>query len=401
MESYPFIFPLKIDSISEEFEFSNLEDQSISSDGKSTFNFDVFGKNFLNNCDFNQVSEEITSNKRTSYIDNPKLGKDILFKITIFPDLEKDINEYIKKMDISKERKIFLFLDENNDYDKIAKIKIDLEPKSNIRNKQKENGIEKCKEKRGRKKKDDHSKRHHNRYSPDNIIKSIKTIINDYLIKFINSQINSLCQKETINRILSELNLSKYTPISNPLELIKKNNYDFRANKTDRKNNLNFLDFTLKNFFSNEIGAKYKSLPIYYNKLIIDKLLEDKDEDNNAIFNFVFEYMTIEDWLNIFLHKQELENIVAKKKSLNDKQINLIKENITKIDDCIIDIYEKDKEYYHCFMLMIYNFRKYYSIKEPRNRKEKIEKNLSNENNTRESKNNEFTSTTTKNIHEN
>ena len=111
--------------------------------------------------------------------------------------------------------------------------------------------------------------------------------------------------------------------------------------------------------------------------------------------------MTIEDWLNIFLHKQELENIVAKKKSLNGKQINLIKENITKIDDCIIDIYEKDKEYYHCFMLMIYNFRKYYSIKEPRNRKEKIEKNSSNENNTRESKNNEFTSTTTKNIHEN
>ena len=164
---------------------------------------------------------------------------------------------------------------------------------------------------------------------------------------------------------------------------------------------MNFLDFTLKDFFSNEIGTKYKSLPIYYNKLIIDKLLEDKDEDNNAIFNFVFECMTIEDWLNIFLHKQELENIVAKKKSLNDKQINLIKENITKIDDCIIDIYEKDKEYYHCFMLMIYNFRKYYSIKEPRNRKEKIEKNLSNENNTRESKNNEFTSTTTKNIHEN
>ena len=102
MESYPFIFPLKIDSISEEFEFSNLEGQSISSDGKSTFNFDVFGKNFLNNCDFNQVSEEITSNKRTSYIDNPKLGKDILFKITIFPDLEKDINEYIKKMEIIK-----------------------------------------------------------------------------------------------------------------------------------------------------------------------------------------------------------------------------------------------------------------------------------------------------------
>jgi hypothetical protein len=46
MESYPFIFPLKIDSISEEFEFSNLEDQSISSDGKSTFKFDDFGKNF-------------------------------------------------------------------------------------------------------------------------------------------------------------------------------------------------------------------------------------------------------------------------------------------------------------------------------------------------------------------
>ena len=96
------IFPPKIDPTPEEFEFSNLEDQSISSNCKSNFKLDVFGKNILNYWNFNQVSEEITSNKRTSYIDNPQLGKDILFKITIFPDLEKDINEYIKKMEIIK-----------------------------------------------------------------------------------------------------------------------------------------------------------------------------------------------------------------------------------------------------------------------------------------------------------
>ena len=51
MESYPNPF----NSISEEFEFSNLEDQSISSKGKSTFNVDEFGKNFLNYYNFIQV----------------------------------------------------------------------------------------------------------------------------------------------------------------------------------------------------------------------------------------------------------------------------------------------------------------------------------------------------------
>ena len=100
-----------------------------------------------------------------------------------------------------------------------------------------------------------------------------------------------------------------------------------------------------------------------YNKLIIKKLLVD--EQNKDMFDFIFNYLKMEDWLDIFLHKKEIDNYIDNNK-INNSKINIIKENLVRIDDCFLEMYNDDKLYFHCFVLMIYNFKRYFLLKEGR-----------------------------------
>ena len=104
-------------------------------------------------------------------------------------------------------------------------------------------------------------------------------------------------------------------------------------------------------------------MPSNYNKLIIKKLLED--EQNNDIFNFIFNYLKIEDWLDIFIYKKEIDDYINNNQ-LNQIKINKIKENLIRIDDLLLKMYKDNKLYFHCFTLMIYNFKKYFLSKEGR-----------------------------------
>jgi hypothetical protein len=92
-----------------------------------------------------------------------------------------------------------------------------------------------------------------------------------------------------------------------------------------------------------------------------------KDVNNKNIFNFLFN-ITIGDWLNIFIYKKEINDLTSFNK-LKEIGINIIKENLVRIDEYLKDIYKKGKNYYHCFMLLIYNFKRYFEIKERRTSK--------------------------------
>ena len=204
--------------------------------------------------------------------------------------------------------------------------------------------------KKGRKLKMDNSNRTHNKYQPDNIIQSIKTTINHSLLFFLNKLINSIYDKTKINQILYQLNLPfiKKDRKLKLFKLIKENDYDININNTSKSYNLKFLNFTINNYMSNNISRKFKKMPSNYNKLIIKKLLED--EQNNDIFNFIFNYLKIEDWLDIFIYKKEIDDYI----------------NIIRIDDLLVKMYKDNKLYFHCFTLMIYNFKKYFLSKEGR-----------------------------------
>ena len=102
--------------------------------------------------------------------------------------------------------------------------------------------------------------------------------------------------------------------------------------------------------------------------MIIKQLL--LDDNNKDIFDFIFNHLKIEDWLNIFIYQKKFKDFV-KYESLSGNKKNKIKESFIGIDVYFDKIYKsgdkKGKIYFHCFMLMIYNFVRYIMIRESRN----------------------------------
>jgi len=338
-------------------------------------NNDIEGEYFDYNIGNNgQFKEEEIKKLFVSYKDNKSMQTDLdeksknntIFKIDKELFYEEDINMIIQKMNISKENKSSIFLNNEDNYEEINNIRYRLFLKGKFRMKKQRNySMFKIYAKKGRKLKMDNSNRTHNKYQPDNIIQSIKTTINHSLLFFLNKLINSIYDKTKINQILYQLNLPliKKDRKLKLFKLIKENDYDININNTSKSYNLKFLNFTINNYISNNISRKFKKKPPNYNKLIIKKLLED--EQNNDIFNFIFNYLKIEDWLDIFIYKKEIDNYFNNNQ-LNQIKINKIKENIIRIDDLLVKMYKDNKLYFHCFTLMIYNFKKYFLSKEGR-----------------------------------
>ena len=188
----------------------------------------------------------------------------------------------------------------------------------------------------------------------------------------VNRVIKSLYTKEQINQILNELHLPEIKSYLKPIEVIKKIEHKKFANETKRDENIKFLNKNIKDLFSNNVSGKFKALPSNSNELIISRLLQD--EDNKDIFDFIFNELTVWDFLDIFTKKTELKSLP--KISLNNKEIEIIEESLEKIDSLLLKVleeYDNDRNYYHCFTILIYNFKEYLDNKESRNKKKKNE----------------------------
>ena len=221
----------------------------------------------------------------------------------------------------------------------------------------------------GRKKKDDLSIRNHNKYAPDNIINKIKNIIKKYLILFVNNIISSLYGTAKINKILTSLNLPKHAAHT----LIKDIDYKSLANKTSKKDNLDLLNFSIEKFLSHNVSTRYgkinktKNLELNkYNKIIIDHLL--KDEKNKDIFNFIFKELNLEDWMDIFIHKKDLNDLLSFY-LLDNEQRKIVEESFIRIEDFFEELTAEGDVYFFCFILLIYNYKRYYSVKQERKSK--------------------------------
>ena len=99
---------------------------------------------------------------------------------------------------------------------------------------------------RGRKKKDDPTERVHNKYKSDNIIKKVKTYLFKYLVKYF----NAFCDDSTS---VKELNYGNY------------------INHVRKKDNLEYLNMSLKDLLSLEISPKHKHFEENYNKTTLMK----------------------------------------------------------------------------------------------------------------------------------
>ena len=367
-------FPLDIQlpdsyNINEESSIDNDDIYKLYNPEEIFFRNDII---FKSSEDYLEIKYNVTTNKSGNSNLNETKNK-FNVKIGYKPYFEKEINQIIKQMDLNKENKKFL-LDPNYNNIYIQNIKEILTKNNNIRriNKNQDNIIKKEEKKNniGRKKKNDKSKNNHNKYIPDNIVKKIKNRISDFLIEFTNNLINSIYNINEINKILLNLNLHKFK-LKNQKKIIKKIEHKFSANLTKKEDNLKLLNSTLKEYLSNKISTKYVNYKENQNELIISKLLED--DKNKDIFEFVFQELKIEDWLQIYTHQKNIDDYIYRY-DLDEEKECKIKKSIVGIDEYLKKLITLENEndnklYYHCFLLLIYNFRLYLDLKEGRNHK--------------------------------
>ena len=347
----------------DEFSFSN-DNSDLYMDEKGIFNIKQ-----------NNTQQTIQDSTKTSsntdkiiVVTKQRKSSKIKFETKTNPILEEEINKIIiNKMNINQEDKLKFLLDINPKDIRILKIKDEL-----INDESKGEYIEEkiaFKVENGQilgiKRNDDSIEPNRRKSKSDNIIKKIKNRIIDFLLSFVNKLINSLYSKDKINQILSKLNLPLIK--SQNEDVLKKIDDKIVANHTNKSYNLEFLSFKLKGLLSKKNSVIY-SIPDNYNELIISELL--KDDENKDIFNFVFNEIDIEAWLQIFTYQKELECYM--KNSLANEEHELkLKENIVRIDEYLMKYLNSEKDdkiYYHCFLLLLYNFRIYLSNKKGRNR---------------------------------
>ena len=113
---------------------------------------------------------------------------------------------------------------------------------------------------------------------------------------------------------------------------------------------------TIKEYLFNKLSPRYVNIPIEYNKLIINRLL--LDNQNKEILDLIFNNLKIEDWLEIFTYQKEFKDLINYK-TLNKTQKKIIKDNLVRIEFYANKLYEKDKIYFQCFIMLIYNFKRF------------------------------------------
>ena len=336
--------------------------------------------------DFNDDLAEINKDNSNNNHLNPnlkKLGNQTKSKTNInysintalpLPLFENEILNIINnKMKISNKIRNILDSDSSSKNDpRIEIVKKDITEKLNTRSKRLDKEFKDKQEiKYGRKKKEDSSIRSHNKYASDNIIIKIKNIIKKYLILFINNIILSLYGAKKINEIRKILNLPKHVSLS----LIKDINYKSIANKTRKKDNLDLLTISIEEFLSCRVSTRYRKINkrenvnlSNYNKIIINFLL--KDNKNKEVFNFLFKNLKIEDWFNIFIYQKDLSYFTSFN-FLEEEQKKVIEASFIRIDDFFDKLSEEGDVYFFCFLILIFNYKRFFLIKQERNKRKK------------------------------
>ena len=204
----------------------------------------------------------------------------------------------------------------------------------------------KLKKKRGRKRKSPkiEKKEPHNKYSDDNIIKKCKHLVLKYTLEFINNKIKKVYNGNIENG-----------PLKKELQIINNS----QKSNSHAEFNKNFIKKKLGEIFSENISGKYKkNYPHNHNKLLIEELMNEKDENKQSFFNKLFN-------LNFI---QCLDHFIGKKyiKELNGLQY------FEQIKDNILNKYKEDGNTYIKYLdYYLKNFEKIVNIKEPRKSRKK------------------------------
>lgn len=218
----------------------------------------------------------------------------------------------------------------------------------------------------GRKKINDLTKGIHNKLSGDNIIKKIKINFLNYSQLFLNEVLNTYLDKRKIiyNDIFKEKKSKKE-------DIIKSLN-DKIINKMTKKAELSLLDKSLKEIFSNDISAKYKTLPANFNKQIIEKIMIEEKDNVNIMFVF---NLTFREWIDIFTYKKDIQSIT----NFDAEKMQNLTQLFVHVEILLLKIYNGyNIKYLAYFIIYIYNYERWFLIKKDR-KKENIKNSFENE----------------------
>ena len=135
------------------------------------------------------------------------------------------------------------------------------------------------KKKRGRRNKPNEGLGKHSKFADDNLIRKIKNIFLDRMLKFINKKISTHYANDNSKKLKPKL-------------LYKLSQKQVEKSKTEYNKIL--LNRSLQSIFSEDISTKYKIKNPNYNKELIEKLLNEKDENKRFTFQKIFNLTFIE-----------------------------------------------------------------------------------------------------------
>ena len=209
-----------------------------------------------------------------------------------------------------------------------------------VREPEKEQEQNEIKEKkRGRKTERTEVSNPHNKFADDNLRKKSKHIILSEILTFLNSKLKEIYKDNIGNGIL--------------LKQLLTLNHKQKANIIVNDNK-QFLQKTLQEIFSDDISRRYTNFPSDHNKNLINRLLEEDDEEKRKYFNTLFK-LTFSEVLCHFQGKQIIKELVG---------LRTYKEALKN--------YETEKEYYENLKYHLTNFEEIINSKKSRrSRKQK------------------------------
>ena len=209
-----------------------------------------------------------------------------------------------------------------------------------VREPEKEQEQNEIKEKkRGRKTERTEVSNPHNKFADDNLRKKSKHIILSEILTFLNSKLKEIYKDNIGNGIL--------------LKQLLTLNHKQKANIIVNDNK-QFLQKTLQEIFSDDISRRYTNFPSDHNKNLINRLLEEDDEEKRKYFNTLFK-LTLSEVLCHFQGKQIIKELVG---------LRTYKEALKN--------YETEKDYYENLKYHLTNFEEIINSKKSRrSRKQK------------------------------
>ena len=194
--------------------------------------------------------------------------------------------------------------------------------------------------KRGRKTEKIETSTPHNKFADDNLRKKSKHILLTEVQNFLNSKLKEIYSDDIGKGIL--------------LKQLLTLNHKEKSNIIVDDNKL-FLNKTLQEIFSDNISKKYTNFPLNHNKNLINRLLNEEDEEKRKYFNKLFN-LTFIDALHHFQGKSIIKELSG---------LKTYKEVIKK--------YEDDKDYYENLSYHLTNFEEIINSKKSRKSRKKKE----------------------------